>query len=226
MKKPLVLLVEDNPHIMDINTAALTMRGCRVLQAATVQACREQLRLHDVELIVLDILLPDGDGLTLCREIKENYDIPILFLSALGENEDIVQGLTAGGDDYLPKPYDLNVLVARVEARLRAGQRMRRCVRCGPLKLYLLSSKAYLGERDLMLTQKEFAVALYLARHRGQTVPADELYQEIWQQPMADNPQALRMTISRLKQKLGDDDAPVVITSYRGEGYCLESRLP
>ena len=145
MKKPLVLLVEDNPHIMDINTAALTMRGCRVLQAATVQACREQLRLHDVELIVLDILLPDGDGLTLCREIKENYDIPILFLSALGENEDIVQGLTAGGDDYLPKPYDLNVLVARVEARLRAGQRMRRCVHCGPLKLYLLSSKTYLG---------------------------------------------------------------------------------
>ena len=226
MKKPLVLLVEDNPHIMDINTAALTMRGCRGLQAATVQACREQLRLHDVELIVLDILLPDGDGLTLCREIKENYDIPILFLSALGENEDIIQGLTAGGDDYLPKPYDLNVLVARVEARLRAGQRMRRCVHCGPLKLYLLSSKAYLGERDLMLTQKEFAVALYLARHRGQTVPADELYQEIWQQPMADNPQALRMTISRLKQKLGDDDAPVFITSYRGGGYCLESRLP
>ena len=83
MKEPLVLLVEDNPHIMDINTAALTMRGCRVLQAATVQACREQLRLHDVELIVLDILLPDGDGLTLCREIKENYDIPILFLSAI-----------------------------------------------------------------------------------------------------------------------------------------------
>ena len=116
--------------------------------------------------------------------------------------------------------------MARVEARLRAGQRMRRCVYCGPLKLYLLSSKAYLGERDLMLTQKEFAVALYLARHRGQTVPADELYQEIWQQPMADNPQALRMTISRLKQKLGDDDAPVVITSYRGGGYCLESRLP
>ena len=74
MKEPLVLLVEDNPHIMDINTAALTMRGCRVLQAATVQACREQLRLHDVELIVLDILLPDGDGLTLCREIKDNYD--------------------------------------------------------------------------------------------------------------------------------------------------------
>ena len=97
--------------------------------------------------------------------------------------------------------------MARVEARLRAGQRMRRCVHCGPLKLYLLSSKAYLGERDLMLTQKEFAVALYLARHRGQTVPADELYQEIWQQPM-------------------DDDAPVVITSYRGGGYCLESRLP
>ena len=123
MKEPLVLLVEDNPHIMDINTAALTMRGCRVLQAATVQACREQLRLHDVALIVLDILLPDGDGLTLCREIKENYDIPILFLSALGENEDIVQGLTAGGDDYLPKPFHTAELLARIRSVLRRGRR-------------------------------------------------------------------------------------------------------
>lgn len=179
-----------------------------------------------MELIVLDILLPDGDGLTLCREIKENYDIPILFLSALGENEDIVQGLTAGGDDYLPKPYDLNVLVARVEARLRAGQRMRRCVHCGPLKLYLLSSKAYLGERDLMLTQKEFAVALYLARHRGQTGPGGRALSRDLAAAHGRQSQALRMTISRLKQKLGDDDAPVVITSYRGGGYCLESRLP
>ena len=75
-----------------------------------------------MELIVLDILLPDGDGLTLCREIKENYDIPILFLSALGENEDIVQGLTAGGDDYLPKPFDPDELLSRVRAILRRSE--------------------------------------------------------------------------------------------------------
>ena len=224
MEKPTILLVEDNPYIMEINADALTMRGYQILQATTAQACREQMRLHNVELIVLDILLPDGDGLSLCRELKENYDVPILFLSALGENEDIIQGLTTGGDDYLPKPYDLDILVARIEAHLRAGQRIRSCVRCGPLKLYLLSCKAYLGEQDLALTQKEFAVALYLVRHRGRIVPAEELYQRIWQQPMADNPQALRMTISRLKQKLGDDDAPLTITSYRSGGYCLENR--
>ena len=221
-----ILLVEDNPHIMKINHAALMMEGYRILEAATAAECLAALDAQDIDLVILDIMLPDGNGVTLCRQIKQKFEIPILFLSALEENQDVIAALRAGGDDYLPKPYDLNVLVARVEARLRAGQRMRRCVHCGPLKLYLLSSKAYLGERDLMLTQKEFAVALYLARHRGQTVPADELYQEIWQQPMADNPQALRMTISRLKQKLGDDDAPVVITSYRGGGYCLESRLP
>ena len=120
MEDKLILLVEDNPHIMAINDAALHMRGYRTLQAETAHKCRELLCFHAVDLIVLDILLPDGDGVALCREIKQEYDVPILFLTAMGENEDIVKGLTAGGDDYLTKPYDLEVFMARVEARLRA----------------------------------------------------------------------------------------------------------
>ena len=121
MEDKLILLVEDNPHIMAINDAALHMRGYRTLQAETAHKCRELLCFHAVDLIVLDILLPDGDGVALCREIKQEYDVPILFLTAMGENEDIVKGLTAGGDDYLTKPYDLEVFMARVEARLRAA---------------------------------------------------------------------------------------------------------
>ena len=105
MEDKLILLVEDNPHIMAINDAALHMRGYRTLQAETAHKCRELLCFHAVDLIVLDILLPDGDGVALCREIKQEYDVPILFLTAMGENEDIVKGLTAGGDDYLTKPY-------------------------------------------------------------------------------------------------------------------------
>ena len=106
MEDKLILLVEDNPHIMAINDAALHMRGYRTLQAETAHKCRELLCFHAVDLIVLDILLPDGDGVALCREIKQEYDVPILFLTAMGENEDIVKGLTAGGDDDLTKPYD------------------------------------------------------------------------------------------------------------------------
>ena len=106
MEDKLILLVEDNPHIMAINDAALHMRGYRTCRRETAHKCRELLCFHAVDLIVLDILLPDGDGVALCREIKQEYDVPILFLTAMGENEDIVKGLTAGGDDYLTKPYD------------------------------------------------------------------------------------------------------------------------
>ena len=137
MEDKLILLVEDNPHIMAINDAALHMRGYRTLQAETAHKCRELLCFHAVDLIVLDILLPDGDGVALCREIKQEYDVPILFLTAMGENEDIVKGLTAGGDDYLTKPYDLEVFMARVEARLRAAHPKERAVRLGPLRMNL-----------------------------------------------------------------------------------------
>ena len=111
-----ILLVEDNPHIMKINAEALTMYGYEILQAATARECRQALRWHPVDLVVLDIMLPDGDGVELCRELKEQYHVPILFLSALGESRDVVEGLRAGGDDYLAKPYDLGVLAARIEA--------------------------------------------------------------------------------------------------------------
>lgn len=209
MEDKLILLVEDNPHIMAINDAALHMRGYRTLQAETAHKCRELLCFHAVDLIVLDILLPDGDGVALCREIKQEYDVPILFLTAMGENEDIVKGLTAGGDDYLTKPYDLEVFMARVEARLRAAHPKERAVRLGPLQMNLLSGRAYIGETDLNLTQKEFAALLYLARRPNRSVSAQELYEAVWQQPMGADPHAVRMTISRLKQKLGGEDASV-----------------
>lgn len=224
MEDKLILLVEDNPHIMAINDAALHMRGYRTLQAETAHKCRELLCFHAVDLIVLDILLPDGDGVALCREIKQEYDVPILFLTAMGENEDIVKGLTAGGDDYLTKPYDLEVFMARVEARLRAAHPKERAVRLGPLRMNLLSGRTYIGETDLNLTQKEFAALLYLARHPNRSVSAQELYEAVWQQPMGDDPHAVRMTISRLKQKLGGEDARVTVNSYRSSGYRLEEQ--
>ena len=129
-----ILLVEDNPHIMKINSTSLMMEGYHILQATTAADCLQTLRSNDVDLIVLDIMLPDGNGIALCSEIKHGYEIPILFLSALGENEDIIAALRAGGDDYLPKPYDINVLIARVEARLRSSYREKRFFRFGNLK--------------------------------------------------------------------------------------------
>lgn len=218
--KETILLVEDNPHIMEINREVLAGEGYRVLQAADGKTCRSLLEKNDVDLIVLDIMLPDADGLALCGEIKARYDIPILFLSALGENAQIIEGLRAGGDDYLPKPYDIGVLVARVAARLRAAQRKKRFVTQYGLRLDTVSMLAYADGRDLLLTQKEFLLLLTLLQSGNRMIGKDELYQTVWGVPPGGDHSALYTTVSRLNKKL--DSTGNRVNYHRGEGYILE----
>lgn len=216
-----ILLVEDNPHIRKINTQVLTQRGYDLLQTDTVAGCRELMRWNPVDLVVMDIMLPDGSGLELCREIKSRFHIPVLFLTALGENKEIVEGLRAGGDDYLAKPYDLEVLVARVEARLRSHAESRRYVCYGCLRLDTVSLCGYLGDRDMLLTQKEFAVLLILARSAGREVDSSQLRQ-VWGDDADGDNQALWTLISRLRKKLNSEESRLEILSRRGGGYLLE----
>ena len=217
-----ILLVEDNPHIMKINAEALTLYGYEVLQAATAKACRQAMEWHPVDLVVLDIMLPDGDGVELCRELKENYRVPILFLSALGESRDVVEGLRAGGDDYLAKPYDLEELAARIEARLRQERARSRYLSYGPLRLDVFSGRGCLGDTDLQLTQKEFAVLLLLVQHAGETVSKEEVLREVWNVEAEDDSRALWTLISRLRRKLDSERSRLEISSRRGDGYTLE----
>lgn len=215
-----VLLVEDNPHIMEINREALLMEGYEVLEAEDGKGCIAVLETRDADLIVLDIMLPDSDGLTLCRQIKARWDIPILFLSALGENAQIIEGLRAGGDDYLPKPYDIGVLLARIEARLRTDRHRKRFVTRGSLRLDTLSLIATFGEKDLLLTQKEFALLLSLTQNSGRLMKREELYSTVWGVDAAGDLSALHTTVSRLNRKLSL--AGLRVSFQRGEGYMLE----
>lgn len=217
-----ILLVEDNPHIMKINARLLALRGYQVLQAETAAQAREQLRWHPVDLIVLDILLPDGSGLELCRELKAQRPIPILFLTALGENQDVVEGLRAGGDDYLAKPYDLEVLVARIEARLRAAEEVRRYYGYGGLKLDLLTMTGYVNGKDIQLTQKEFTALLLLARAAERKVSQEELMEALWGPDAHAESRSLWTLISRLRKKLNSQESRLEISSLRGGGYLLE----
>lgn len=217
-----ILLVEDNPHIMKINAEVLALHGYEVLRAETAAEARKQLSWHPVNLIVLDIMLPDGNGVELCRELKLRYHIPILFLTALGENQDVVEGLRAGGDDYLPKPYDLEVLVARVEARLRADADSRRYLSYGNLKLDTASSVGYVNGRDILLTQKEFIVLLLLTQNAEHKVTQAELMREAWGAESEAENRALWTLISRLRKKLKSEESRLEISSLRGGGYLLE----
>lgn len=216
-----ILLVEDNPYITKINRSALSMHNYRVLEARTIEQGRKLLERENPSLIILDILLPDGNGLSFCEEVRKKRGVPILFLSALGENRDIVDGLMRGGDDYLPKPYDLNVLLARVEALLRrAGQKPEAVMTVGALTLDMVSQRAQVKGEDIALTPKEFTILLYLTQNKGCEVQTERLYEAAWGQPMADDPNAVRVTVSRLRNKI--EPADLQIAAVRGSGYRLD----
>ena len=217
-----ILLVEDNPHIIKINSELLKLRGYDVLQAETIAKAKDQLRWHNVDFIVLDIILPDGSGLDLCRELKAHLNIPILFLTALGENQDVVDGLRAGGDDYLAKPYDFEVLIARIEARLRSAADVHRYFLYCCLKIDTVSLTGYVKNVDIQLTQKEFSILLILAKNAERKVTQSELMREVWGEESDKENRALWTLISRLRKKLNSEVSRLEISSLRGGGYLLE----
>ena len=225
MRNDMIWCVEDDVSIRDIEVYTLEQTGFIAKGFGDGDSFWMELATTDElpELVILDIMLPDGDGISLCREIKAKYDIPILFLSALSENDDIITALRAGGDDYLPKPYDIQVLIARVEARLRSVRKDKRYISFGRLRLDTVSMAAYFADNDLLTTQKEFSILLMLARNIGSTVPKAELYENVWGLPYSDNANALFTAVSRLNKKLDDSKADVTITYERGKGYALES---
>lgn len=216
-----ILFVEDNEHIMHINTTAFRMEGYNVLAATTIHQAENLLMFHDVDLIILDILLPDGNGIDFCKKLKAKQNTPILFLSALGENEDIIHALRSGGDDYLSKPYDLEVLIARVEVRLRDKILQDRFIQFGEMKLDTISMQANIRGEDLGLSKKEFALLLLLVKKANHIVPKEEIQAIVWGQDNIGHDQTLWTIISRLKKKIRCEEFGFSITLKRGEGYIL-----
>ena len=218
-----ILLVEDNPHILRINAEVLGLRGYEVLRASTAAEARGHLQWHPVDLIVLDIMLPDANGLDLCRELKKQYHVPILFLTALGENQDVVEGLRAGGDDYLSKPYDLEVFVARVEARLRERNDNRRHVSYGCLRLDTVSLTGFVNGQDIQLTQKEYALLEYLMCNKGLVLSREKIEQHIWNYDYEGGSNVIDVYIRCLRKKIDDGYPNKLIHTVRGAGYVLRA---
>lgn len=226
--KETILLVEDDENILRTNRRILEQEGYTVLCAGTLQKAQALLGEHTPDALVLDINLPDGSGLAFCEEIRPTTSAPVLFLTALDEKSEIIEGLVAGGNDYITKPYDVDELLARVKAQLRLAQINRlaaeqsKTIKRGPLTLDTVAMRAYLKGEDMLLPGREFSVLLYLVKNEGKTLSAEQLYEGAWNQPMAGNASALWKCISRLKGKLAVSDGWVVLTNFRNEGYMLE----
>jgi len=231
-----ILLIENDKDILEVNKKTLEAAGGYAVQTAIdLAAARKQINKETPDIIVLDIMLPDGNGLNFLKEFRiknENNPqlsyIPVLLLTALDESADIVRGLQAGGDDYLAKPYDNDVLLARVESLLRRASRVPNTLTIGPLTLDIIAGRVFLDSpnsntnlhQDLLLTSKEFAILLLLAQNEGLILSPESIYQNVWKLPLADSTNTLHATISTLRKKI--EPSGYTIKVKRDQGYRFE----
>lgn len=223
-----VLLVEDDMGIQRINRRILEREGYTVLCAHNLAGARAMLVSDRPDVLVLDIELPDGNGVAFCKEIRPTTSAPVLFLTGRDEEDSIVEGLEAGGNDYITKPYSVEVLVARVNALLRLA-RMNRTVSekaqtmtRGPLTLKLQEHRVLLRDKDIQLTNKEFALLLQLAENEGTTLSAETLYQAVWHTPMAGDNRTLKKHLSVIRKKLEEGESGYTISAVYGKGYVFQ----
>lgn len=222
MDKPqLILLVEDNPKILTANTRILQAEGYHVATATTLAEAR-RLLVQQPDLIILDLMMPDGNGLDFIAEIRNSCIAPVLLLTALAEKQDRLLGLRAGGDDYITKPYDIDELCARVSAFLRRDAIYRSqmapfIIEHGSIRLDTVANQAFCREQNMLLAPKEFAMLHYFIQHEEQLVTNEQLYIAIWKQPLNNDVGAVKTCISRLRTKLNGSGFHIVV--QRGKGY-------
>jgi DNA-binding response OmpR family regulator len=217
---PLILTVEDDKNLNMINRLALESEGYRVKTAYDLKEARLILDEIVPDLILLDVKLPDGNGFDFCREIREKVKAPIIFLTSVTETEGEHAGLAAGGDEYLRKPYDIDLLRLRVKKTLRRERQVSQIIRYGSLTLDVIANIAYLNGKDLLLSQKEFALLLLFVQNEGRMMSADYLYEKVWRQPMLEDARTVKYHISNLRKKLSGSG--YTVAALRGEGYCFE----
>ena len=212
-----VLVVEDDIRLGNALSKALQRQGYEVLRAVTAA---EALEAPPVDLILLDMGLPDGDGLDICRRLRrEGSDVPIIAVTARGEERDRVMGLRCGADDYLVKPYSLAELGARIEAVFRRVRpRPRPVLEIEDLHLDLAAHTVTRDGRPVALARKEFALLACLAQAPGQVVPRERLIMDVWGTAWQGVGRTLDVHMATLRKKLGQ---PTLIETVRGVGYRL-----
>jgi two-component system copper resistance phosphate regulon response regulator CusR len=218
-----ILLVED-----DHDAAAVLARGLRehayaVDIAADGRGALEGAAINSYDLIVLDLLLPQMDGLEVCRRLRQQGStVPVLMLTARGEPDQRVEGLDAGADDYLPKPYHFPELLARMRALLRRGPELEPAV-LDVHDLTIDSRRHHVqrGGRTIGLTTKEYALLEYLARRRGEVVGRADIAEHVWDDSYDPVSNLIEVYIQRLRRKIDDGERVKLIHTRRGAGYCL-----
>lgn len=226
-----VLVVEDDEIILEGITISLEQEGYRVLKATTQAQAIELLHSDEIiDMSLLDVNLPDGDGYMVCREIRKNSQMPIIFLTACDDEIHTVLALEQGADDYIAKPFRIRELLARMKAILRrsgtyANQptQDKSIIQVGDAQVNIHTAKVYRGEEEIILTAMEYKLLLIFIQHRGENISRQQILSQIWDDAgdfVNDN--TLSVYVKRLRKKLGDSEESQLIQTVRGIGYRMD----
>jgi DNA-binding response OmpR family regulator len=226
-----ILIIEDDPVIAEVQKDYLEASGFRVDIAEDGEAGLAKAMEEEVDLIILDLMLPKTDGFEICRRIRREKNIPILMVSAKKEDVDKIRGLGLGADDYLTKPFSVGELVARVKAHLSRYERLtadarvkkRNEIRLRGIRIDRWSRKVFVHEREIALTAKEYDLLLFLIRHPNRVFSKEELFEKVWGMDAIGDNAMVTVHISKLREKIeADPSNPQYIETIWGVGYRMK----
>jgi DNA-binding response OmpR family regulator len=220
-----ILVVDDEPLYIRLLKVNLEAEGYEVSTAENGEEALDSLSINTPDLIIMDVMMPKLDGVTTCQRIRQFSNVPIILLTALGEEQDRVNGLNIGADDYVVKPFSATELVARVRAVLRRAQNQQQSVETrifthGDLRIDIAKAEVWKNDRQVYLSATEYKMLILFAYHVGQVITAEELLEATWGASYKDEKEILWVSIARLRQKLEDNPhSPVHIVTRTGLGY-------
>lgn len=232
MEKETVLIVDDEKEIGDLLEIYLRNEGYQILRASDGVQALELLDQRDVDLIILDIMMPRMDGIQACMKIREAKNMPIIMLSAKSQDMDKIMGLTTGADDYVTKPFNPLELVARVKSQLRRYTRLNVAhqvikedeVEIDELTINISTHEVRIDGREVKLTPREFAILELLARNRGMVFSIEKIYEKVWNEHFYQSDSTVMVHIRKIREKIEENPRkPRFIKTVWGVGYKIEN---
>lgn len=220
---PKIMIIEDDPAIREELALLLNNEGYRTAAVTEFADIPAQIQQAAPDLILLDLSLPGRDGMSLCADIRKNKATPIIFVTARDSAVDELRALSLGGDDYITKPYNIPVLLARIKAVLRRSGALKEqeTLEAGGLTLHLTKGTASAGGRSVELSRNELKILAYLMSHSGQIVSRADLMDALWDSQIYIDDNTLSVNMTRLRAKLEEIGLPGFIKTRRGMGYQL-----
>ncbi|HEY8888971.1 MAG TPA: response regulator transcription factor [Clostridium sp.] len=231
MDKEVILVVDDEKEIRDLIGIYLTNDGYSIIKAANGVEALKVIKDENVDLIILDIMMPIMDGMEACMKIREEKNMPIIMLSAKSEDMDKIRGLTTGADDYVSKPFNPLELIARVKSQLRRYKRLNlveekdeSIIEVDDLYINTNTHEIKIGDKEVRLTPREFDILLFIAKNRGIVFSIKKIYEAVWKEEFMESDNTIMVHIRKIREKIEENPRkPRFIKTVWGVGYKIEN---